>query len=246
MINKLPKISLLLTLLFYTANVHPIEKLKLVTGNDFAPFSDEKLKDGGMFTAIVKSLLKKINIPFELEFLPWARCYELVKIQKYDASFPYAYTDERATEVKYSKVYLYNSKIYVYTNKNYKDNKNLIDFKGGTYCSSVGYYIENDIQEMINKKELNKISKFDLRSCVESVIKNESSFFVANEVQFKEYRKQNISNFKNLVKVLKPINEIKLYIIYKKDFNDELLKKIDNASREFIKTSEYKKIIDSY
>jgi len=199
-----------------------------------------------MFTAIVKSVLKRINIPFELEFLPWARGYELVKIQKYDATFPYAYTVERAAEIKYSKVYLYNSKIYIYTNKNYKDNKKLSDFKGGTYCSSVGYYIENEIQEMINKNELHKISKFELKSCVESVIKNESSFFVANEDQFKEYKKQNIPNFKNIIKVIKNINETKLYIAYRKDLSDEIVKKIDNASREFIKTSEYKKITESY
>jgi len=38
--------------------------LKLVTGNDYYPYSDEKLKDGGIFTSIVKKILKISKVKY--------------------------------------------------------------------------------------------------------------------------------------------------------------------------------------
>ena len=94
--------------------------LKLVTGNDYSPYSDEKLKEGGIFTFIVKKILNKLNISYTLDFLPWARGYDMVKNSKYDATFPYVFTKERSLEVHFSKISLVEIKSYIFTNNKNK------------------------------------------------------------------------------------------------------------------------------
>ncbi len=80
----------ILIILFLSINLKSfsIETLKLVTGNDFSPFTDEKLKNGGMYTSVIKTILNRLKIHYEIEFYPWARGYELVKKEKFDATFP--------------------------------------------------------------------------------------------------------------------------------------------------------------
>ncbi len=234
--------------LFISLNlkIYSLEPIKLVTGNDFSPFTDEKLKNGGMYTSVLKSILKKINLPYKIEFYPWARGYEMLKKEKFDVSFPYAFTKERSKEVQFSKVSLVESSIYIYTNIKYKNKKNINELKGTIFCSPVGYYIEDIALNLLNKNELKKISKFDQKSCIEAVINNEANFVILSEIQMKEYKKQKIVFFDHIVKIGSPINKMKLFLIYRKNFNANLIKKIDSEAINFKKTNEYKDIINSY
>jgi polar amino acid transport system substrate-binding protein len=197
--------------------------LKLVTGNDFSPYCDEKLKDGGIFTSIVRKILSKINMSYTLDFLPWARGYDMVKNSKYDATFPYVFTKERSLEVKYSKVSLVEIKSYIFTNN--KNKKKIDDFKGGVYCHPLGYFIEKPILKILENNGTKKIQKFDQLSCINSVINFESDFTVLNLDQFNEYKKMKIKNFNVINKVDILINMNDLYIVFRKDMNENIIYK---------------------
>jgi polar amino acid transport system substrate-binding protein len=214
--------------------------LKLVTGNDYSPYSDEKLKDGGIFTSIVKKILSKLNMSYTLDFLPWARGYDMVKNSKYDATFPYVFTKERSFEVNFSKVSLVEIKSYIFTNN--KNKKNIEDFKGLIYCHSLGYFIEKPIQKILENNETKKIQKFDQLSCINSIINFESDFTVLNDDQFNEYKKMKIKNFNVINKVDILININNLYIAFRKDIKGDIIKKIDEEAKNYIKTDEYNKI----
>ncbi|APJ02474.1 substrate-binding periplasmic protein [Silvanigrella aquatica] len=244
--KKYQKCILFVILLISYQKIFGIEPLKIVTGNDFLPYTDEKLKNGGLFTSIYTTILKKIKIPYTIEFLPWARGYEMLKHEKFDVSFPYAPTKERASEVKYSKISLTSSDIYIYSNSNYRNTKNAYDFRNGTYCGAVGYYIEDVFLNMINKNELKKMSQFDEKSCLLAVINNDASLFVTNENQMKEYKKQKISNFDRIIRIGKPLKKMELYAIYNKKIDDKIIKMIDNEAARFLNTNEYRKLINSY
>lgn len=223
-----------------------IEPIKLVTGNDYPPYSDEKLKNGGMFTEIVIKILNRLDIPFKIEFLPWARGYNMVKNGAFDATFPYTITNERLKDVKFSKISLAETKMYLFVNSKFKNKKNIDDLKGTIYCHPLGYYLENVVKNNLEKKEIKKISKFDELSCINAVINEEADFMVSSDIQMKSYKNQNILFFEKIKKIGNPISFIKLYIIFKKNFDDNLIKKIDEESIIFLKSKEYKKIINSY
>lgn len=245
-LKKHQKCILYLPFLFSLLNIFAMEPLKLATGNDYPPYSDESLQEGGMYTSIVKSILNKLKIPYTIEFLPWARGYDMVKTGKYDATFPYAFTTERNNEVKYSKVSIIETSVYIFANIKFKNRTNLKEFKGTTFCTPTGYYIEDAILNLLNKNELKKLKKFNEKSCLDAVMSKEADFMVASETQINEYKKKNANIFKFITKIKTPINTIKLFIIYSKNTDDSLIKKIDRESIKFLKTKEFQKIVNSY
>ena len=49
------------------------EGLRLVTGNDYKPFTDESLPEGGLANEIVKRSYDQIGVKYSIEWKPWKR-----------------------------------------------------------------------------------------------------------------------------------------------------------------------------
>ncbi|WP_421252083.1 substrate-binding periplasmic protein [Aeromonas sp. 600724] len=81
--------------------------LSLVTG-DFSPYSGAGLPDGGQSTRLVTTLLREAGYDeLKVDYLPWNRGYELVRNGLASATFPYAWTRERA------KLFYYSAPIHI-------------------------------------------------------------------------------------------------------------------------------------
>ena len=81
--------------------------LSLVTG-EFSPYSGAALPDGGLSTRLVTTLLREAGYDeLKVEFLPWNRGYELTRNGLASATFPYAWTRERA------KLFYYSAPIHI-------------------------------------------------------------------------------------------------------------------------------------
>ncbi|UDN23454.1 substrate-binding periplasmic protein [Aeromonas veronii] len=81
--------------------------LSLVTG-DFSPYSGPGLPDGGQSTRLVTTLLREAGYDeLKVDYLPWNRGYELVRNGLASATFPYAWTRERA------KLFYYSAPIHI-------------------------------------------------------------------------------------------------------------------------------------
>lgn len=78
------------------------EPLKLVTGNDYQPYSDEALPYGGLGTMIVKAVFENMQQPTEIIFDDWEAGYKGVLDGKYTATFPYIQTADREKDMLYS------------------------------------------------------------------------------------------------------------------------------------------------
>ena len=80
----------------------PMQPLRLVTGNGYAPFADEMLPGGGMLTQIVEMAIFRADpaIPYNLTFISdWqAHIDALLPSQAYDLSFPWVRPDCEAPE----------------------------------------------------------------------------------------------------------------------------------------------------
>ncbi|KAB8027381.1 substrate-binding periplasmic protein [Fluviispira multicolorata] len=243
------KYTLIISILIFLSINNKIfgkNQIYLITGNDFTPYSDEKLKEGGMYTYIVKEIFKRLNLNFKIEYLPWARGYEIVKRNKADATFPYAITEQRKKEVKYSTVSLISGKIFIYANIKHKNKKNVDDFKNKIFCNPIGYYVESAIQKVIDKDELKVITKFDAKSCLTAILKGEADFMASNEGYIKSISIKAMLELNKIVPIGEALNEMKLFIIFKKETDDNFIIKFDKEAKKFMATEEYKRIIESY
>ncbi|MBV8651112.1 MAG: amino acid ABC transporter substrate-binding protein, partial [Alphaproteobacteria bacterium] len=74
----------------------------VVSGNDYAPFADSKLPEGGIATEVVKLAFAAVDKQVTIEWKPWKRGYQDTLANDNDATFPYVPTDERKAEMLYS------------------------------------------------------------------------------------------------------------------------------------------------
>ena len=81
----------------------PVLPVRFVTGNGYAPFADEMMPGGGMFTQIVEMAIFRADpsIPYNLTFISdWqAHIDALLPSQAYDLSFPWVRPDCETPEI---------------------------------------------------------------------------------------------------------------------------------------------------
>ncbi len=100
------RISWLVPLFALSAYAAPI---RLVTG-EFTPFTGEELADGGISSRVVKAALNEAGLhEIVIQFRPWGRGYQQTLLSHYTATYPYAWSRERA------KLFLYSAPINVDT-----------------------------------------------------------------------------------------------------------------------------------
>ncbi len=65
------------------------QTVRLVTGDDYRPFTDQALPQGGMITEIVDHVFQKMGYQAEIEFHSWSRGYTLSEEGAFLGTFPY-------------------------------------------------------------------------------------------------------------------------------------------------------------
>lgn len=78
--------------------------LEIATG-EYAPLTGESFADGGPVTAIVSSVLQRMQRAFTVAYVPWKRADDGVRKGVYWAAFPYVKSPER------EKVFLFSAPI---------------------------------------------------------------------------------------------------------------------------------------
>lgn len=158
------------------------DSVRLVTGNDYKPFTDESLPEGGFMTAVVTAALDRASIRHEVVFQPWKRGYAQTASAEFDATFPYFHTEERAAEM------LYSDPIYTAASKAFylKDKQEISapdDLKGLTMCSPVGYAVPPMMLKMLEAGSIEKNQPKDMQTCFRLLSAARVDFAVTNIIQ---------------------------------------------------------------
>ncbi len=228
-------------------NFSHAQQITIITGNDYGPYTDEKLPDGGVYTYFVKQILNKMEFKYSIEFYPWARGYEMIKRAKAALSFPYIKTVERQAEIIYSEYPLMTSNLYLITNhKKTNSNKNkILDFKGSIICSPVGYAKERSIQEMLSKNLLSEIKEFNAKDCLNAVLEGKADLVATNNEYLLERKKQGM-NESLFRKINSPLASNPLYVIFPKSSDSKFIEEFNKQTHIFMSTEEYKKKAELY
>ena len=160
------------------------KELHLLTGNDFKPWSDQSLPNGGIITEIVQTTFKKIGIDTTIEWLPWKRGYHRVVADKNGdyATFPYSHSNKRAAEVYYSIPLLISGLTIFVLDKSSvaTDYKNQTALHGLRFCTGLGYAFD-DFVPLVESGKISLKKFSNIESCFLSIKAGRADAVVINK-----------------------------------------------------------------
>lgn len=140
------------------------ESIKLVTGNNYPPFTDRELMNGGLATDIVRQALLSSGHEVDIQFMPWARGYNSAQDHTFVGTFPYAKNPERAKEFLYSDpIVTLNQVFFIRKGSNVKFDQDE-DLDGTTVCKPLGYNTD-DVQKFMDEGWIKLSRPTDLPNC---------------------------------------------------------------------------------
>ncbi|MCP4396673.1 MAG: amino acid ABC transporter substrate-binding protein [bacterium] len=208
------------------------ETLKFVTGNEYPPFTDEHLPNGGMITEMIVRIFQELGYSLEIAFYPWARGYEETKKGKYVGTFPYVKNEKRVQDFNYSEpMYTITTRFFVrqdFSSEYLQDE----DLKGMRVCKPLGYNL-SDIQPLLDKQLVTVSRPTQMTNCVQMLQKGRVQLLPINEhvgwaILIEEFGEDATTQFKTLDK---PLQEDHLYLIISKTSpnGEELLAKFNEG-----------------
>lgn len=170
---------ILLTCLVGTGQAQIIQ---LNTGSDYAPYTSPDLPEGGLITELVRTVFASAGYETGLHFYPWKRGYSRVLQTTDVATFPYAWSQERADQVHYSRP-INRIFIRVYSradsNLTFTQPRDLTDL---TYCQPLGYQTEPELTDLKEQKRLKHYEAPDMDSCFRLLSKKRVDFVISNDL----------------------------------------------------------------
>lgn len=157
--------------------------IKLVTGPDYAPFTDPALPSGGIATELVIAAFQKAGEQTALEWRPWSNGYHATLKGEFVATFPYMRTHEREKIFLYSEP-LFDLKFYVFGHTGAAlDGRNLASLKGHRYCQPLGWALLPAIDAMVKSGDLLIQRPNDMTACLKLIAAGHSDFTITDKEQ---------------------------------------------------------------
>lgn len=188
------------------------QSVRLVTGNDYKPFTDQTLPQGGMITEIVDQVFQKMGHQAEIEFHSWNRGYNMSEKGAFLGTFPYVKTPERMES------FYFSDPIYIITTLFFTRNDADVSFvhprdlKGLTVCKPLGYHLR-DIQDFLDEGLIVVRRPNTMESCFRMLRRGRVSLVPINEHVGWEVARQ-IADGEDIFRVLeKPLLETGLHFI---------------------------------
>ena len=195
-------------------------KIRAVTGYDYAPYADPKLEGGGLISQVIIRVFSHAGYTVEIGHYPWARSYKRVKDLQSDITFPYAKNAEREAVMLYSRpVNEINVRIFESAAR-YRDLKvSEAELSDLTYCQPLGYQTEKELANLIDRGVLTRFEATDMVACFKALGLGRVDFVVSNDLVAWEAARKALGDAAiSLVKgATKPISQAREYVIVSRD-----------------------------
>lgn len=153
--------------------------VRVVTGNDYAPFTDESLPGGGLATELVVATFNALGDEVEVDFRPWARGYHDTRQGMFAGTFPYVHSDERATQVRYAPTPLASiQNIAVSSIERPVRFTGAASLRGLTLCRPLGYALPAVVEEVIEEDQLEVTGVSEIESCPRMIELGRADLFI--------------------------------------------------------------------
>lgn len=155
-------------------------QIDLVTGNDFKPYADETLPEGGMLTDIVVTAFRDLGYEPVVDFLNWPSGYDLTNRGKFAATWAWAPTAEREADFLYSDS-LAEDLTFAYWHVDRPQRfEQIDDIKGSRVCRAVDYYTEF-MDHLIESGDIEFTQPKDINDCWRGLADGSFDFVIQAE-----------------------------------------------------------------
>lgn len=138
--------------------------LALATGNDYKPFTDQSLADGGFATDLVLVVLDRAGYDHTLQWVPWKRAETGTAETQFTATFPYFKTEERATVFHYSDP-IYTVEARLFAAADAPDAGSVAELEGRTLCVPLGYAVATSLEDAVGDDRIKRDMPPEMSNC---------------------------------------------------------------------------------
>lgn len=172
----------LLTVFLFLSGLAQAEPVSLVSGEDYAPYADSKLPEGGMTTDLVRKAFAEMKLEVKVDWQPWARGYEEARNGQFAGTYPYIKTAEREKDFLYSAAIIsLQERAFTRSGNKKFDFENVASLIGTTICLPLGWAPTPKLAEMIKTEKIKTSSPTDFPACVKMVAMNRADYFITDE-----------------------------------------------------------------
>ncbi len=158
-------------------------KIRLVTGNDYAPYTDINLPEGGLVNELVKRIYDNLGVAYEIDWKPWKRGYQEGASGEYLATYPYIYNEERNRYFAYSvPIYQSNLRLFSLIEANLEP-ASMEDVRGRRICLPLGWAPGPKLTELFAADAVLRDMPPDIEACFRLLGRARTDFVLANEIQ---------------------------------------------------------------
>ena len=162
---------------------HPAagQELRLVTGNDYAPYADASLPHGGLAAEIVMRAFAEAEIEVQIDHVPWPEGFALARDGAYSGTFPYLLVEERQRHFAYSHPIYEIRRLLLSSIRNPIEPGRPRALAGLVLCVPIGYALHQDLLMPVMAGDLIVRRPATMSRCIEEIEAGRSDFVVVPE-----------------------------------------------------------------
>jgi polar amino acid transport system substrate-binding protein len=158
------------------------DPLRLVTGQDYAPFADSRLPGGGLSVMLVRRIWEEAGRTVEIETLPWNRAYEAVVTGRRLGTFPFVETPQRKREMLFSTP-LHVVPARLFARSDYRPGQETLEgLKRSRVCQPRGFALHPMIEDAVEAGTFARVAETTLVDCFRGLAAGAVDLVQANEL----------------------------------------------------------------
>ncbi|MFG1496498.1 transporter substrate-binding domain-containing protein [Saccharospirillum sp. HFRX-1] len=213
MSNTLTLKTALVAILVMALTVAARAEVRLVTGNDYPPFTDQSLPDGGLSSRLVQAAFAATGETVDIRFQPWLRGYRATLNGDFDATFPYVHTDQREAEMQFSDPFMNVDTVIISRASQPLDYQSVESLRGMALCRAQGWGLPAVIRDGIAAGIIQVVDAPQYTSCFRMLLAGRVDFLLSNNLQWEVQAQVNQLNPDAFHLAKTPVQRSRHYLI---------------------------------
>jgi len=216
----------------------------LVTGNDFKPFTDERLKEGGLVTEIVREAYVRAGHPVRVQFTSWKRGARMVETGKATVHFPLVKTEARLKKFAYSDPVFVSDMVPVVRPEERGAYTSMAALKRGETCLPIGWsWGVATLDEAEANGTLDVARPDDMGACYRLLDAGRIDFMILEKPTIKTDAEAFLGDPGKVVAGSFKVGESRLHAVFDKDGDGTDVKLFNKALQSLKDSGHYQDIV---
>jgi len=143
--------------------------IALVTGNDYPPFTDSTMPEGGLAVPLIKAVFNNQKSTVSIAWKPWKRGYLETRSGRYAGTFPYRPTAEREEDFLFSDPVFHLKEVIVSRKPESFHPRNYQELVRKTVCLPIGYAPGKAMQALMDNAKIDVFRPKNMDGCFKAI-----------------------------------------------------------------------------